>query len=141
MGFILGRRLFASRPPGRLIGSLKEEIAKRSPQRRLSMLTVTDITHVELYFRALLVACKNREKKIGKKLCSVEDRVLSCPNRVTVNLSLSPHLGQILDRLRTSSGIDNISEIMRRLLVLSDGDLEQATLEELRSLAYAYAYA
>ena len=98
-----------------------------------------DTTHDELYFRALLVACKNREEEIGKRLISLDDKILSCPNRVTVNLSLSPHLEQILTKLQTACEIKSTSELMRRLLVLADGELESATLEELESLTYAYA--
>lgn len=98
-----------------------------------------DPTHDELYFRALLVACKNREEEIGKRLISLEDQVLACPNRVTANLSLSPHLEKILTKLQAACEVKSTSELMRRLLVLADGELESATVEELKCLAYAYA--
>lgn len=98
-----------------------------------------DITHVELYFRALLLACRGREDQIGKDLRSVQSPVLARPNRVTVNLTLGSHLLHVLENLQSSSQIHGAGEIIRRLLVLADGPLESLVQKESERLAYAYA--
>ncbi len=98
-----------------------------------------DITHVELYFRALLLACRGREEQVGEDLKSVQSPVLARPNRVTVNLTLGSHLLHVLEELQSSSQIRGAGEIIRRLLVLADGPLEALVQVEIERLAYAYA--
>lgn len=98
-----------------------------------------DVTHAELYFRALLLACRQREEEVGKLLRKVSDPVLDRPYRATVNLTLGHHLADVLDRLQQVSGIANISEIFRKLLVLADGKLAEAVEQECTRLAFAYA--
>lgn len=98
-----------------------------------------DITHSELFFRALLLACRDKEEAIGKELREVQSAVLTRPNRVTVNLTLGSHLRGVLDKLQNASGFQGTGETIRRLLVLADGTLESAVQAESARLAYAYA--
>jgi hypothetical protein len=98
-----------------------------------------DLTHVELYFRSLLLACRGKEEVIGKKLKLTSSDVLSRPNRVTVNLTLGTHLLVVLENLRRASEIQSHSELIRRLLVLADGPLGKTIQIETERLAYAYA--
>lgn len=98
-----------------------------------------DITHVELYFRALLLACRDQEEQIGEALRFVQSPVLKRPNRVTVNLTLGNHLLHVLERLQRASGILGTGELIRRLLVLADGSMESLVQTELERLSYAYS--
>lgn len=96
--------------------------------------------HEELYFRALLLACHRQEKKIGALLKRAKDPVLSRPHTASVTLRLSPKLLQVLESLRTHSGIQNLSELLRRLLVLADTEgLSPSVQAETARLAIAYA--
>lgn len=98
-----------------------------------------DSTHVELYFRALLLACYGHEHEIGLKLRHLEDPVLNRPCRDTVNLNLNGNLIEVLESLARASEITNTSELLRRLLVLADGELAGAAQKECARLALAYA--
>lgn len=98
-----------------------------------------DSGHAELYFRALLLACRGREIEIGRKLMEVEDAVLRRPRPETVNLNLTPNLAGVLSLLEQASQLKNTSELLRRLLVLADGELAHVTQEECVRLASAYA--
>lgn len=117
----------------------------RIPQELHDFISLTlsaagaDVTHAELYFRALLLACRQRESDIGAKLATVHDAVLQQPYRVTVNLTLGHHLAEVLERLRQASGLTNVSELLRRLVVLADGELAETAEQECVRLAYAYA--
>ncbi|MBI3929995.1 MAG: hypothetical protein HY319_30935 [Armatimonadetes bacterium] len=96
--------------------------------------------HEELFFRALLLACHRREKKIGRRLRNLEDPVLQRPRTATLNLNLTPKLLEILEQLKTYSEIENTSDLLRRLLVLADTEeLSKAVQEETARLALAYA--
>ena len=98
-----------------------------------------EASHFELYFRALLLACRGREEELGGAIGEVDDEVLHRPLRVTVNLNLRQHLGQVLSKLQVASKIKNVSELIRRLLVLGDGLLSQDVAHETQRLTYAYA--
>lgn len=117
----------------------------RLPQELLDFVSLqlslvgADITHVELYFRALLLACRGQERQIGGELSQLSDLVLERPNRVTVNLNLGSHLLTALELLQQASGIQGTAEILRRLLVMADGSLEAKVQPELERLACAYA--
>lgn len=117
----------------------------RLPQELLDFVSLklslvgADITHVELYFRALLLACRGQEKQIGGDLSRLHDLILERPNRVSVNLNLGSHLLAVLELLQQASGLRGTSEVLRRLLVLSDGSLEAKVQPEIERLACAYA--
>jgi len=98
-----------------------------------------DSTHVELYFRALLLACRGQEPGIGQALAALQSPVLKRPSSVTVNLTLGSHLQDVLERLQAASGISGIGELIRRLIVLADDVLEEAVHQECERLAHAYA--
>lgn len=98
-----------------------------------------DSTHTELYFRALLLACRGQEDKVGKAVATLCSSVLNRPNSVTVNLTLGSHLLEVLERLQAASGISGVGELIRRLVVLADGSLEKAVSRECERLAHAYA--
>lgn len=117
----------------------------RMPQEVLDFVSLqlsqvgADLTHVELYFRALLLACRGQEKSIGAELSLLRDPVLDRPNRVTVNLNLGSHLLNTLELLQQASGLKATAEILRRLLVMADGSLESKVRPEIDRLACAYA--
>lgn len=117
----------------------------RMPQEVLDFVSLqlsqvgADFTHVELYFRALLLACRGHEKSIGAELALLRDPILDRPNRVTVNLNLGSHLLDTLELLHQASGIQATAEILRRLLVMADGSLESKVYPEIERLACAYA--
>lgn len=117
----------------------------RMPQELLDFVSLqlsqvgADLTHVELYFRGLLLACRGREKPIGAELSKLNDPILNRPNRITVNLNLGSHLLTTLEHLQKASGIRATAEILRRLLVLADGSLESKVQPEVERLACAYA--
>jgi len=77
---------------------------------------------VDLFFRALLLAARGHEKKLGKELSKTDDPVLQQRLTVTVNLSLRPTAQDVLDLLLQHSGLRNASEVLRRLLVLADAE-------------------
>ena len=97
-------------------------------------------THVELFIRALLVACDGKEAKIAKALVRLDDPVLQAPNRLTINVNLGPQLLAIVTTLMAESGLTSVSETLRRLIVLSDQKpWNESTTAEVRKLALAYA--
>lgn len=77
-------------------------------------------SYVQLYLRALLASCKGRESELAGSLRELDDPVLQRPCTDMVTLTLSRPLLDVLDAMKTETGIDNGSEVMRRLLVLSD---------------------
>jgi len=98
-----------------------------------------DGSHFELFFRALLVACKGREEVIGLQLQQVKDSVLQSSLSVIANMTLTPNLQEVLERLQTTSGIQT-SDLIRRLIVLSEDSKSGVDVtSELRTLTYAYA--
>lgn len=77
-------------------------------------------THYDLFLRAILLACHKKEKLIGPKLSGVEDAVLRQPYGATLSLLLTPNLLKIIQALVKASGITNNSELLRRLIVLTE---------------------
>ena len=74
------------------------------------------------------------------KLQHVQDSILQSTLPVVTNITLTPNLHEVLDKLQTLSGIAQVSDLIRRLIVLSD-DPESGVdvTSELRTLTYAYA--
>lgn len=77
-------------------------------------------SYVQLFLRALLAACRGRESELAEALRQVEDPVLERPCTEMLTLTLSRPLLEVLDNLKAQTGLENGSEVMRRLLVLSD---------------------
>lgn len=77
-------------------------------------------SYVQLFLRALLASCKGRESDLAQDLRKLDDPVLKCPCVDMLTLTLSRPLLEVLDALKAETGISNGSEVMRRLLVLSD---------------------
>lgn len=77
-------------------------------------------SYVQLFLRALLAACRGRESELTEELSQLQDPVLERPCTEMLTLTLSRPLLEVLDSLKAQTGIDNGSEVMRRLLVLSD---------------------
>ena len=117
----------------------------RMPQELLDFVSLqlslvgADSTHEELYFRALLLACRGNEEFVGRELLAVEHPVLLRPNRASVNLTLGPQLRSTLGQIQLASGNRSTADVLRRLLVLADGALENRVLPEIERLACAYA--
>jgi hypothetical protein len=74
----------------------------------------------DLYLKALISACHGKEEKISQLLQSLTDPVLERPNAVLVRITLTPRLHEIVRVIAKLSGISNLSELLRRLLVLSE---------------------
>lgn len=73
-----------------------------------------------LFLRALLLACHGKEDKMGNLLASVIDPVLEQPHTATLSLTFSSNLNRIITQMAESSGISNVSELLRRLIVLAE---------------------
>lgn len=99
----------------------------------------SDWSYCELYFRALLVACHDDPAEVGRILPSVKNDLLLQPSRTKMNFSLGTKLSGTLGTLSASSGISNTSEIIRRLVILTDSVLKEPFERELKSLALAYS--
>ncbi len=97
-----------------------------------------EVSNTGLYLTALLLACHNQEQELGPLLASAESPVLARPNKVAVSLYLGPQLLNTVANLARESQISNISEVLRRLLVLADGPLDRNVSQELQRLANAY---
>lgn len=74
----------------------------------------------DLFLRALLLACHGKEDKMGNLLASVIDPVLEQPHTATLSLTFSSNLNRIITQMAESSGISNVSELLRRLIVLAE---------------------
>lgn len=74
----------------------------------------------EIFLRALLAACRGCEEIVGKALQAIEDPVLLRPCSEVLTLTLRTPLKNTLTQLHEHSGIAGVSELLRRLLVLSD---------------------
>jgi hypothetical protein len=99
-----------------------------------------DASHLELFFRALLVACKGREELLSSEIQQVNDAVLQKNLSVIANITLTPTLHAVLERLQAASGITQVSEVIRRLVVLSDDPKSGVNITpELKTLTSAYA--
>jgi Arc/MetJ-type ribon-helix-helix transcriptional regulator len=94
----------------------------------------------DLFLNALLMACRGREEVVSAKLATVQDPVLTRPNSVTINLTFTPRLHQVLTKLSAASSISNLSEVIRRLIVLAEEQpLAKAVSTETERLALALA--
>ncbi len=78
------------------------------------------INQYDLFIRALLIACKDKEKDFGRKIGPLKDPILERPNTTTINVALTSRLHQTLSLLVQESGIPNASEVVRRLIVLAE---------------------
>ena len=94
----------------------------------------------DLFLSALLMACRGREEVLSEKLAAVQDPVLKRPNSITINLAFSPRLHEVLTNLSAASSISNLSEVIRRLIVLAEEQpLAKAVSTETERLALALA--
>lgn len=74
-----------------------------------------------------------RRETMVKRLAAVTDPVLSRPVSESVNLNLGKRLWEQLERLQADAGLKSMSDLVRRLLVVMEGDRRSAT--ELEKLA------
>ena len=84
----------------------------------------------EIFLRALLAACRGCEETIGQALRTIEDPVLLRPCSEVLTLTLRTPLKQTLTKLHENSGVPGVSELIRRLLVLSDTEEFYPKLKE-----------
>ncbi|MCE7872412.1 hypothetical protein DYH09_18820 [bacterium CPR1] len=77
-------------------------------------------SYVQLFLRTLLAACRGKENEVAQGLRDLADPVLERPCTEMLTLTLSRPLLEVLDTLKSRTGLDNSSEVMRRLLVFSD---------------------
>ena len=100
----------------------------------------TRATHYDLFLRALLLACHGKEKEIGERLSKLNDPILEQPNTATLSLTLSSNLNKIIIALGKASKIRSISEMLRRLIVLTEQPyLGKPVAQEASRLILAYA--
>lgn len=96
--------------------------------------------HYDLFLKALLLACHGKEVKIGHQLAKVQDPILLQPHTATLNLVLTPNLHRVVRALESSSNISNTSELLRRLIVLTEQpSLAKPVAAEATRLVLAYA--
>ncbi len=81
-------------------------------------------SYVQLFLRAILAFCRGREVEMAPALQEIEDPVLHRPCTEMVTLTLSKPLLDVVENLKDRTGIQNVSELMRRLLVLWDAEPE-----------------
>ena len=74
----------------------------------------------DFYLRAIILACRGKEQKIAQLLQSLKDPVLERPNTVLLKITLGSRLHEIVREIGKVSGISNLSELIRRLIVLSE---------------------
>lgn len=96
-------------------------------------------SHAELYFRALLVACTERTDEVSELVKLVRDERLSLPNKNRLPFTSGHKLAATLDAISARSGIRNTSEVIRRLIVLSESELKSEMEFSLKTLALAYS--
>jgi hypothetical protein len=103
----------------------KIQTTMRTPQELLDFVNLQldraggRLNHYDLYIRAILLACKN-DRTIASRLREISDPVLDLPANTTINIALTTPLYQILQKIVESSGLNNASETIRRLIVLSE---------------------
>ncbi|MHB2019971.1 MAG: ribbon-helix-helix protein, CopG family [Candidatus Xenobia bacterium] len=122
----------------------KHRTSVRLPQELLDFMGArlnaagADPTDFDMFLRALFVAAHEAEKRLFEKLPRVEDLVLERPATALINITVSPQVADLLKRFRAATG-QSTSEVLRRLLVLADGDLAAAVDEHLKREAYVTA--
>lgn len=93
----------------------------------------------DLFLRALLLACHGKEDKIGQLLASVKDPVLDQPHTSTLSLTFNSNLNRIISHLAEKSAISNVSELLRRLIVMAElPALKKSVESEASRLILAY---
>jgi hypothetical protein len=95
--------------------------------------------HYEQFFRALLQCCVGKEEEVAEACRTLEHKALSLISRKPLTVPVTAKCDALLTRLKDASGIKNTSELMRRLIVLSDGLLSEQLHHNLDLLTYAYA--
>lgn len=98
-----------------------------------------DIGHQALFFRALLLCCLDREDEVAALAREVDHKALHLQNQVRMQINFTEKLKEVFAKVQAASGLQNSSDLMRRLIVLSADHFNERMENELRRLAYAYA--
>lgn len=92
-------------------------------------------TAYEWFWRALFRVCLDEGSKILSGLVqTVHDSVLDAPMRVSVNISLTEHVDKVLAEVCEQTGMD-VSKVVRTLMVLADGELQDRVRHAIRQMA------
>ncbi len=76
--------------------------------------------NADLVLRCMLTAAAGQETKLGLLLSKLQDEILNRRNEETVNVTMSPRLCEVLERLKLASKLPSTSVVLRRLIVLAD---------------------
>jgi hypothetical protein len=99
-------------------------------------LKAPDVERFDLLVKAFVMSMVNagekRRSEIVTRLGTATDPALEQPFEYSLSLNLSEQLWEYLDRIRMEAGIANISELIRRILVLMETDRKSE--DELRKL-------
>lgn len=77
---------------------------------------------VKAFALSVLRATSTRRRQIVQALRDVQDPVLEQPLDVSVHLDLNDRMWELIDTLRADAGSPSVSELIRRMLVVMDGD-------------------
>jgi hypothetical protein len=105
---------------------------------RLSLMNVLHEPS-DMFLRAALVACAHDMDFASESIMAASHEVLERSARAKLNIPTRGNIGIILDELKKRTKIKNLSELIRRLIVASDGPMLEAVDRELKCLALAYA--
>ena len=87
---------------------------------------------LKAFAMSLAEASRSRRARVLSNLVSVKDAVLEQPCDAAVNLNLSQRMWDFLGQLQEETGTVALSELVRRILVVLEGDRKVGT--ELRKL-------
>ncbi|MHB2019991.1 MAG: hypothetical protein ACYCW6_23875 [Candidatus Xenobia bacterium] len=113
----------------------------RLPQEMLDFVSLQlsqtglDATAYEHFWHALFRVCLDQGPDIIAGLIkTAEDPALDAPRRVTVNLSMGQHVDALFQHVCKLAKMDT-SKVIRRLIVLADGELHDKIVLALRQFA------
>lgn len=94
----------------------------------------------DLFIRALLLTIRGKEAKLGPQLRKVSDPILEQAHSAVLHLTLNQALQEALDKLREYAQLSNVSDVLRRLIVLVEGSSMGKTVsKQTQHLALALA--
>jgi hypothetical protein len=93
----------------------------------------------EMFLRAALVACALDMPKAVEAVKEAKPDELGLSCRSKIHLNARGNIGKILADLSKASGVSNLSELVRRLILASEGSLKSAVEVSLVQLSLAYA--